>query len=130
MRLTAKPSIFGSHTKSTRVGAEPALDPGAPRQQLVEVEGVVEAQQRDAVGDRGEERRRRGADLLAGRVGRDELGELRLELPQLADEGVVVGVGDRGRVELVVEPVVVLDRGPQLVDAGLDLGRDGHRATV
>jgi hypothetical protein len=93
------------------VGAQPALDAGAPRQQLVDVEGVVEAQQGDAVGDRREQRRRGGADELGGRVRDDQLGELGLELPQLSRHGVVVGVADRRFVELVVEPVVVGDLG-------------------
>ena len=63
---------------------------------------------------------RRGADGLGGRVGRDQRRVVGLELPQLADQEVVLGVGDLRRVERVVALVVVLDQLAQL-------GRPGRR---
>lgn len=50
---------------------------------------------------------------------------LLLEGPQLDDEGVVLGVGQLGRVELVIEAVVVLDGRPELVGAGGRVPRVG-----
>ena len=59
----------------------------------------------------GREGRRvgRGADLLRRRLGCDELGVRLFDLAQLADQDVVLGVGDFRVVELVVPDVVVLD---------------------
>ena len=72
----------------------------------------------------------RPADLLGRRVGRDELGELVLEGSQLAHQGVVVGVGDLGIVELVVALVVVPDLRAEGVDPGVDLVGDCHAVEV
>ena len=52
------------------------------------------------------------------RVGRGQLGVVGLELAQLADQGVVVGVGDLRVVVHVVALVVVLDQLPQLDGPG------------
>ena len=46
------------------------------------------------------------ADALRRRVGRDELGVRLLDREELADERVVLGVGDLGPVEDVVEVLV------------------------
>ncbi len=81
-----------------RVDAEVARGALAPLAQLVDVEDVVEAQHRRRVRDRGEGRRRGGADRARRRVLGGELGVVGLERAQLAHQGVVVGVGDRGRV--------------------------------
>ena len=51
--------------------------------------------------------RRLAADALRGRVGRDELGVVGLEPLELVHERVVFGVGNFGRVEDVVEVLVV-----------------------
>ena len=100
------------------VARDVALHALAPRRQLVEREGVVERHHRHLVLDGGELRARGAADLLRRRVRRPQLGVLLLDGPQLDDEGVVLGVGDLRRVELVVLPVVVLDGRPELVGAG------------
>ena len=50
-----------------------------------------------------------------------------LQLPQLAQQGVVAGVVDRRRVEHVVRVVVALDLASQVVDADDDV--DAHIAT-
>ena len=104
-----------------RVGPAQAVAPGA---QLVLVERVVEAHHRDAVAHLLEETRGRGTHRLGRRVRRHQGGIVRLELAQLKDEDVVLRVGDRGRVEHVVELVVVPDQRAQLLDARHRLGRD------
>ena len=101
---------------------QPPVQPLDPGPQLVLAEHVVEAHHRHPVHDRGEHRGLRGAaDLLGRRVGRDELGELLLERPQLADQLVVLGVADGRVVELVVAPVVLGDLRAQLRGPLLDL---------
>lgn len=65
--------------------------------------------------DGAEQDARRGADLQRRRVWGAQLRVLFLDGPQLDDEGVVLGVGDLGRVQLVVEPVVVVQERPQLI---------------
>ena len=99
-----------------------------PRVQLVDPEGVVEAHHGRAVLDRGEQQRRRAGDAPGGRVRAHELGVGVLEEAQLADQGVVVGVGDLGGVELVVALVVVVDEPAQLLDPSRRrLRRPRHR---
>ncbi len=61
------------------------------------------------MGDGGKRRRRGAADGLSGRIGLDQIGVRLLEIPQLADEEVVVGIGDLGFVVLVVPLVVMAD---------------------
>jgi len=91
--------------------ATQAFGPGA---QLVLVERVVEAHHGYTVAHFGEEARRRGADGVGGRVGCGQRREVGLELAQLAHQQVVLGVGDLGRVEHVVQLVVVEDLRPQV----------------
>ena len=67
--------------------------------------------------DRGELGERGGADPLGGRVGRGQLRILGLEGAELLHEPVVLGVRNLGLVEHIVAIVVVVDLGPQLVDA-------------
>ena len=104
-----------------RSGTEAALQPLAPRQQLLGREGVVERHHRLAVLDRREQDRRRGPDLLARRGRGDELRELVLVAAQVPDQLVELRVGDRRRVLGVVAPVVLGDLGPQRLDPGCDL---------
>ena len=91
------------------------LDARAPRARAVEgahfllVEGVAERQHRHAVPHLGELRQRRAADALGRRIRRAQLGMLRLQRLQLAEQRVVLRVGDLRRVLHVVEPVVALD---------------------
>src|SRR6266571_1823749 len=54
---------------------------------------------------------------LGGAVGRDEVGEGRLQLAQLAHERVVLRVGDLGTRLRVIEVIVMVDLLPQLADA-------------
>ncbi len=69
------------------------------------------------------------ADPLGRRVGDDQLRELRLVATQLLDQLVVFGVADRGRVELVVVAVVLVDLLPQRDDPGGDVvARTGGRS--
>ena len=102
-----------------RRAAEAAGDPVAPLRQLGLVHRVVEAGHRHAVDDRRERRRqRRATDLRGRRVGGDQLGMLGLELQQLADQQVEVGVGDLRAVERVVALVVIGDLLAKIRDTG------------
>ncbi len=74
---------------------EAALDALGPSPQLVLVAGVAERQHRLGVLDPPELLEGHTADALGRRVGGDELGIGLLELAQLAQQVVVVGVGDR-----------------------------------
>ena len=60
---------------------------------------------------------RRAAHALGRRVRREQLGVLALEVAQLAQQRVVLGVADLRVVEDVVAVVVVLELPPQLVGA-------------
>ena len=93
------------------------------------IEGVRERQHRMRVLDRCETVRRRRPDPLCRRLGRDELGMLRLELLELAHQRVVRLVGDRRRIEDVVLVVRLLDPLAQLGGALLD-GRTGHASIL
>src|SRR5439155_6138439 len=81
-------------------------------------------QHRDQVAVLLERRRRLRADALRGAVGRAELGMVGLELLQLAEQAVVLGVGHLRLVEYVVGVVGALDEPPQL---GGSCGRTLHR---
>ena len=106
-------------THEIDVARDVALHALAPRQELLEGEGVVERHHRSAVAHGREGRGvRSGAHLLSGRVGRHQVGVCLLDRPQLADQGVVLGVGDLGVVELVVADVVMFDLLPQLFGSG------------
>src|SRR5207245_1473220 len=67
--------------------------------------------------DRLEDVGRRSAHALGGAVGGDEVRKARLELAELAHEGVVLGVGDLGPRLDVVQIVVVVNLLAQLHDA-------------
>ncbi len=96
-----------------------AFEPLTPRRQLGGIHGVVERGHRRAVLDRSEGGRARTADRLGGRVGGDQRRVQRLDLVEATYQRVVLGVGDLGCVELVVELVVMVDL---LAEHG-DLGR-------
>ncbi|MHC2628555.1 hypothetical protein ACVME5_001209 [Bradyrhizobium liaoningense] len=92
--------------------------------------GVVERQHGNGMPDFLEAARRRRADLLGGRVRGDELGKARLDRVEALTQRVVLGVGDGGRVLLIVALVVPLDleREPHVLDLGLRLGEVGDVA--
>ncbi len=56
--------------------------------------------------------------VVVGESGHHQVGMVGLDGPQLAHQGVVLGVGDLGVVEPVVAVVVVGDQGPQLLGPG------------
>ncbi len=93
-----------------------ALDAVAPRVQLLAREGVVEREHLGPVADRREELRGLPAHPLGGAIGRDELGKLLLEAPEIPHELVELGVGDLGGVLHVVEVLVVADLVAKLLD--------------
>ena len=101
--------LAGERQRVEVEGGVLAPQPLGPGAQLGLVERVVEAHHGHPVTDLLEEARGRGPHGVGGRVGRGELGVLLLQLAQLADEQVVLGVGDLRRVERVVQLVVVPD---------------------
>ncbi len=107
--------------------AELTGDALLPRPEIVGGLGVVERAQRSKVLDRGEHLRRRSADTPGRRVGCDEVRVTFLELHQLGDECVVLGIGDLGIVEDVVAMGVVPDPLAQLLHPlrGCAHGRSG-----
>src|SRR6202011_3619785 len=86
---------------------------------LIAVEGVREAEHRGAVGYLREGVGGRPSDPLGGGVRRDQLRVLRFQLLQLAEERVVLGVGDLRLVEHVILPVCAVDARAQFQDASL-----------
>ena len=82
------------------------------------VVGIVERQHRYSVLDGGKAFRRPPANALCRRVGRDQLGMLRFELAQLAQQRVEFGVRKFGRGVDVVELFVPANLGAKMVDAG------------
>ena len=91
------------------VGAEPLLHAPVELPRVVEVHHRLEAEHRLDVADAREVVARRRADALRRRVLRHELRELRLERLELLEEAIVLGVGDLGFVEDVVEIIVARD---------------------
>src|SRR6202043_877636 len=93
--------------------AQPLVE--APQRRRVLV--GVERQHRRRVLDGREARERLPGDPLGGGVGGAQLGRALLERHQLAEQAVVLLVGDLGSVADVVEIVVVADLAAQLVDS-------------
>src|SRR5207249_3136541 len=112
---TLRGLAYGSSSRSSRsrlIASKRAR--GRKTSPLLFVVGVVEAEHRHPVRPRRKRRRRLFADALGGAVGGDEVGELRLQVPQLALEAVVLRVGDLRPVEHVVEVLVPAQLAPQL----------------
>ena len=91
-----RPSIFNSATYGTgpvRL-VEPAAKPLVERLQFVFVVGVVEAQHRLGVCDRGEAFGGPAAHALSRRIDGDQVGVIALEVLQLVEQRVELGIGD------------------------------------
>ena len=91
--------------------------------------GVVQAHHRDEVLARLELAQRLAADALAGRIRRDEIGKLFLQVQQLAVKFVVVAVGNHRLGLDVVEVVVLADFLDQFGVTGFGL-RFGHAIRI
>ena len=100
--------------------AEEAPDALVELGELLDREGVLQAEHRHPVAHRGERAGRGRPDAPGRRVGRRQFGVGRLELQQFAQQAVVGRVGDLGVVEDVVAVVVLLDGGAQRVDSRRD----------
>ncbi len=74
------------------------------------VEGVLERQHRAQMPNLAEAGGRRRPDMTRRAVGAHESGEARLDRAIALDQRVVIGIGDFGRVLLVVALVVVRDQ--------------------
>ena len=110
-QLDAGPVELGLRRVGERLRIGPGVvqqppHPVVERPHLVGVHRVVERQHGRGVGDGLEALRWRCAHALGGRVRADLVGQERLEVAQLPQERVVLGVADLGLVERVVEPVV------------------------
>ena len=105
------------------VTAEGLADALVERPDLGLVERVRQRQHRVGVLHRGEAVRRRDADALGRRFGGHELGVLRLQVLELAEDRVVGEVVERGLIEDVVVVVRLLDLLAQLGDPLLGGGR-------
>jgi hypothetical protein len=130
---TATPSTFGSATYSTGLSLR-SLAASVELAEFVRRHGVVERQHRQAVPHRGEPLGRRGADALRRRRRAAQYRVALLELDQLAEQRVVLGIRDRRRVFHIVALIVRGDFAPQTLDptddglAGSRLGL--HTTTV
>ncbi len=102
--------------------AEEIADGAEEGAHLVLVEGVVERQHRRRMPHLGEAGGGRGADAARRAVGADEVGKALLDRVIAPAQRVILGVRDLGRVLLVIEPVVVRDRGGQPLQLPLRLG--------
>ena len=78
---------------------------------------VVEAKHRNEVRDLLERLERFPADPLGGRIWRDEIRELRLQIDQLFVEAIIVPVADYRGGFFVIEPIVFADFISQLLDS-------------
>ena len=99
---------IGQATRLLRRRRQPQAlaDARVERTQLVVAEGVREAEHRVPVADLGEAAAGRcAADALGRRIGGDEGRKRGLEGDELAEQGVVLGVGELRRVVLVVAAV-------------------------
>ena len=116
------------------IGVEPLAHVVRPLLERLVGRHLLERPHRGEVVDFAELVRRRGADALRRRVGRDEVRMLLLERLQLVEEPVVVGVRDLRIVEDVVAVQVVLDLLAQLGSTLLDglgwLCSRGHRGAA
>ena len=84
-----------------------------PGLQLIDVEGIVQRHHRHGMGDRREGRVGRSSDSLAGRRVCEQLRVGSLETFELAQEPVIVRIGDLRAVALVVGLPVTSHSGPQ-----------------
>lgn len=89
--------------------AEEVADALVEGAELGFVEGVVEAEHRGGVGEFDEAFAGGSTDALGGGVGGDERGVGLFEGLELAHEGVVLGVGELGLIEDVIEVFVVAE---------------------
>ena len=98
------------------------LDPTHPRRELLAAERVVETEQPLQVLHGGEHRRSLTTHRLRRRVSADQLGMLGLERLQLAEQRVVLRIG-QGRVVLaVIAGACLLDRLDQLTPPRCGIG--------
>ena len=98
------------------LAVEKALDAIVELAHLLGIHRVGERHHHPAMDDDGEFFARTGADALGGGIRREEFGMLALERFEPAHQGVVLGVGQLGIVEDVIEMVVTVYLLAQLVD--------------
>jgi hypothetical protein len=85
--------------------------------QLLVAEGIVQGQHGQFMLHGAEGLEGFGTDPLGGGIGGDGVGMARLQLLQFAQQAVIFGIADLGTVEDVIEIVVTVQLGTQLIDA-------------
>lgn len=100
--------------------------PLVPGRYLLIAEGVVQGQHGHLMNDLGKRLEGSPAHPLRRRVRRDQVGVGLLQLLELPEQAVVLGVGDGGIIEHIIAVVVVIDLLAQLRDALLDVYRRRH----
>jgi len=93
---------------------------------LGDVHGVVQREHGDLVLDGGEGLHRLARNTLGRAVGRDQVGVPGLEILELSHETIVLGVGNLGLGQDVIEVVVAVDELPELRDASGSLSLAHH----
>ena len=106
------------HHVSEGLVPEQPVHAGVELEKLVFGHRVGERHHLPPVRDLGELLARGRPDAPGGRIGRDQVGVVRLELLELAEEAIVLGVAQGGRVQDVVAVARVAELGPQLFRAG------------
>ena len=110
--------------RGARLAIEHLEQAAVPGLELAGVEGVVEAEQADAVAHAAEARRRCSPHALGGAIGADQAGVGTLQIQELAIEAVVDRVLHHGGIEHVVRVRGLVQKGTQF--AGACLGLAGH----
>ncbi len=110
------------HEIQLALNAQPLVNAAVEGAHIVIAERIFQRQHRHFVDDGPEGFHRSARDALGGRVGGDQLRELRFELPQFDHQLVVLGVRDFRIVEFVVALVVAGNLPPELQYAIPHLG--------
>ena len=97
--------------------------PCRERRDLLKAENVLEAQHPHVMRDLLEAARRRTADALGGRIGREQLRERALEVGELVHEQIIGVVVHGGGVQHIVFLIISLEQTRQLCDTRLCLGK-------
>ena len=110
------PSSFSSRHVAVFGAAQQFAHAAVEIAQFAFVQGIIQAQHGGAVLDFDEPLARLAAHAFGGRIGRRQLRVPRFQVPELAHERVVFGVGDLGLVEHIVQTLVAAELVAELFD--------------